>query len=202
MISFKEFLLIESPLNLYDIYNLSGFSNASKQHIDNILISNTTKHKFNKDYQYTLDNNYFSLYKDNALIFYIYFDLCGKDCMHIKMMDKKTDIKGISILVYHFILNTLKFKEIETGNKLSDKNIKAHKNMIGKILPYNMYIRSNGKDALINNTTDLDIQIKKNDTNSTFVIKESEYLLEYLLNLYLLDDNLMINDIIENIYII
>lgn len=196
--SFRDFIN-EAPINLYDVYELPGFQSASTTHIKTILSKNLPKHTFNSKYQYTIDDNYFALYEDDSLIFYIYFNKCKNHCMHVKMVDKKTNTPGISILVYNFILTKLGFKEIETGNKLSDKNISLHSRMVGHISPFKIYVRYNGEDTLISNKKELQQEINKNNKNSSFVIKESDVGTTTVQWLNYDSEDLFLQEVINNI---
>lgn len=120
------------------------------------------------------------------------------------MMDKNSSIDTredirISILSYHFILSKLDFKEIETGDNLSDKNISVHRKMICNILPYSVYIRNKYDDIIINNNSDFEKEIKKNDSNSTFVLKENNSSILKVLEMCNQSIDDLLEDIIENV---
>jgi len=128
---------------LGDIYNLPSFGLASKSNVKEIIEENSKLNVYEK-YFYSISDKYFALYSaedNNSIIFYIKYTK-NNNTMHIQLMDKVSGIdKNLSIIAYNIILDRLSFDEIETGDRLSDKNISAHKKLLSHIKPFKLYPR-------------------------------------------------------------
>jgi len=167
-VKFKNHLeLLESPANggnMDETPIAKRFSKDVQTYIQNITPS---KKLFSK-YMYGMDKHVFVVFEDETPIFYILFTK-NKNEMHIKNVENLSNIKKLSFNIYSAILNLKLFDKIYTGDTLSTKNIKAHKDYI--LSGFKMYI--SGTNELVTKDT-FDGIIDISDYKTEFILSNSD----------------------------
>lgn len=190
------------PARAGDIYNLSSYKEAVQKFVKEIYDEQPKilPCKIPGVDSYSFSKKYFVLYKETKIISFIKYTKKSKT-MFIEQVENLSSIKGISLQMYLFILKNKLFKDIETGDILSDKNVSAHKSMVGKTSPFKFYIRNleTKEDVLIVSAADIDQEMKKDDMSKVFVIKENFEMVKVLTSRLEQDGEKFINEMITRL---
>jgi hypothetical protein len=177
-------LLNEMPINGKDLYNL----NSRKKYLEETLIllnDLKTKElikKFNTDFMYFLTNDFFVLLKDEKIQAFIRYHKIGES-FYVDVIENITRVPNVSLKIYSFILNKLKFKEIITGDILSDKNINAHKRFLMNSPAFSIYIRDKNGERQIRSDAEITSEMMYGGRKeSVFVIRENLSLIAKMYN--------------------
>jgi len=163
--------LLESPFNIGDLTKSKSRLNSLEITLKHLKHLKLKKYNLFSSMKYSINENYFIVYKNNEIIMYILYTQNNK-VMNIKNIEKIDGPKNMQFKVLSFILenNIRNIIEIETGNALSKANIKAHIKFL-KNNNFNLFIRIKNKLHIIE--TEEDIKCNLKDFDSIFVLMKS-----------------------------
>lgn len=117
-------------------------------------------------YKYIIseNDNLFVLYKDSEIQGFISFVITGRK-FQVLNIENILKINGFSIICFQIILKSY-YKEILTGDLLSNENIRAHKKFLDIFKMYH-------EDEQIESTQEIDNIIKQDNKKTQFIIKEN-----------------------------